>query len=46
MSNKDRLLQFKVDFENQPIFKAKKQVRTEEDFDDIIGGLKLKLFGK
>jgi len=39
-------MHFKVDFENTPLLNIKKNIDDEKDFDDIVGSLRLKLFGK
>ena len=46
MGNKNNRLRMRVSFENIPIMDEKKNVRDEDDFDEMIGSLKLKLFGK
>lgn len=45
MSKPNQLMRFKVDFENQPIMDIEKNI-NEEEFDNMIGSLRLKFFGR
>lgn len=44
--NKKGLVRFKFEYENVPILDVKKNIKDEKEFDNMIGGLKLKFFGK
>lgn len=46
MAKRDNLVRLRVEFEHVPIMDANKQVKDINDFDDLVGELKLKLFGK
>ena len=42
---KNQQLHLKVDFEGTRVLDAKRCIHDEGEFDDLVGGLKLKLFG-
>lgn len=46
MSKKNGIGRLKFEFENIPIMDVRRSIRDEDDFDDMIGNLKLKLFGR
>lgn len=46
MTNSNNRLRFKVDFENTPIMDIEKTINGKDDFDDMVGNLRLKIFGK
>lgn len=46
MGNRNNLFRMKVEFENIPIADVRKPINTEEEFDDVIGTLKKKIFGR
>lgn len=45
MSKQNNLMRLKVDFENQPIIDVERNL-NEKEFDDMVGSLRLKFFGR
>lgn len=46
MGRTNNLMRLKVDFENTPIMDIEKNIADEKDFDNMIGSLRLKFFGR
>lgn len=45
MGKQNNIMHLKVDFENQPIMDIEKNL-NEKEFDDMVGSLRLKFFGR
>ena len=45
MGKHNNLMRLKVDFENQPIIDVERDL-NEKEFDDMVGSLRLKFFGR
>lgn len=46
MNKQNNRMHLKVDFENTPIMDVDRAINNKEDFDDMIGSLRLKFFGR
>lgn len=46
MNKQNNRMHFKVDFENIPVMDVERPINNKEDFDDMIGSLRLKFFGR
>lgn len=46
MGKKGNLVRMKVEFEHCPLMDSEKHIKNESDLDEMLGDLKLKLFGK
>lgn len=46
MNSKNNLVRLKVEFEHTPIMDVTKKIRNEEEFDEMVGDLRIKFFGK